>query len=195
MSGGRVEIGLGTGWFEAEHVAYGIAFPPFGERFDRLAEQLEILTGLWSTPEGETLRVQGTPLRAGAGTGAAEAGPAAAPACDRRRSRRAAHAGAGGTLRLRVQRPVRRRGWGARADRGGPRGVSRRRPRPGRARLLTRGDRLLRGGRGGAGAPRRADRPRGRGPAPLRCRRHPAGGRRSAAANTATRARAAPTCR
>ncbi len=50
MSGGRVEIGLGTGWYEAEHRAYGIPFPPFGERFDRLEEQLEILTGLWSTP-------------------------------------------------------------------------------------------------------------------------------------------------
>ncbi len=52
MSGGRVEIGLGTGWFEAEHRAYGIPFPPFGERFERLEEQLEILTGLWSTPAG-----------------------------------------------------------------------------------------------------------------------------------------------
>lgn len=50
MSGGRVEIGLGTGWYEAEHRAYGIPFPSFGERFDRLTEQLEILTGLWSTP-------------------------------------------------------------------------------------------------------------------------------------------------
>ncbi len=52
MSAGRVEIGLGTGWFEAEHRAYGVPFPPFGERFDRLEEQLEILTGLWSTPAG-----------------------------------------------------------------------------------------------------------------------------------------------
>ena len=48
MSGGRVELGLGTGWFEAEHTAYGIPFPPLGERFDRLSEQLEIVTGLWS---------------------------------------------------------------------------------------------------------------------------------------------------
>jgi F420-dependent oxidoreductase-like protein len=50
MSGGRVELGLGTGWFEAEHAAHGIPFPPLGERFDRLEEQLTILTGLWSTP-------------------------------------------------------------------------------------------------------------------------------------------------
>lgn len=48
MSGGRVELGLGTGWFEAEHRAYGIPFPPLGERFDRLTEQLELLTGLWA---------------------------------------------------------------------------------------------------------------------------------------------------
>ncbi len=53
MSGGRVELGLGSGWFEAEHAAYGIPFPGLGERFDRLAEQLEIVTGLWRTPPGE----------------------------------------------------------------------------------------------------------------------------------------------
>ena len=46
MSGGRVELGLGGGWFEREHSAYGIPFPPVGERFDRLAEQLEIVDGL-----------------------------------------------------------------------------------------------------------------------------------------------------
>ena len=54
MSGGRVELGLGTGWFEAEHRAYGIPFPPVHERFDRLEEQLEIVTGLWATPLGRT---------------------------------------------------------------------------------------------------------------------------------------------
>ncbi|RJL34233.1 LLM class F420-dependent oxidoreductase [Bailinhaonella thermotolerans] len=53
MSGGRVELGLGTGWFDAEHTAYGIPFPSLGERFERLEEQLEIITGLWATPEGE----------------------------------------------------------------------------------------------------------------------------------------------
>jgi F420-dependent oxidoreductase-like protein len=52
MSGGRVELGLGAGWFEREHQAYGIPFPALGERFDRLAEQLEIITGLWGTPSG-----------------------------------------------------------------------------------------------------------------------------------------------
>lgn len=53
MSGGRVECGLGAGWFEREHRAYGIPFPPLGERFDRLTEQLEIITGLWNAPAGE----------------------------------------------------------------------------------------------------------------------------------------------
>ena len=54
MSGGRVELGLGTGWFEAEHTAYGVPFPPLAERYERLTEQFEILTGLWRTPLGET---------------------------------------------------------------------------------------------------------------------------------------------
>jgi F420-dependent oxidoreductase-like protein len=52
MSGGRVELGLGAGWYEAEHTAYGFDFPPTGERFERLEEQLAIVTGLWSTPVG-----------------------------------------------------------------------------------------------------------------------------------------------
>ena len=47
MSGGRVELGLGTGWYEREHTAYGIPFPPLGERFDRFEEQLQVVTGLW----------------------------------------------------------------------------------------------------------------------------------------------------
>jgi F420-dependent oxidoreductase-like protein len=59
MSGGRLEFGLGTGWFEDEHSAYGIPFPPVGERFDRLEEQLEIITGLWSTPAGERFSFSG----------------------------------------------------------------------------------------------------------------------------------------
>jgi F420-dependent oxidoreductase-like protein len=59
MSGGRVELGLGAGWFEAEHQAYAIPFPPLGERFDRLTEQLDILTGMWTTPLGETFDYAG----------------------------------------------------------------------------------------------------------------------------------------
>lgn len=53
MSGGRVELGLGAGWYEAEHRAYAIDFPDTARRFDLLAEQLELITGLWDTPVGE----------------------------------------------------------------------------------------------------------------------------------------------
>lgn len=60
MSGGRVELGLGTGWYEDEHRAYGIPFPPLGERFDRFEEQLAAITGLWGTPAGETFSMDGT---------------------------------------------------------------------------------------------------------------------------------------
>ena len=60
MTGGRVELGIGAGWFEAEHQAYAIPFPPLGERFDRLTEQLHIITGLWTTPVGEKFDYSGT---------------------------------------------------------------------------------------------------------------------------------------
>jgi F420-dependent oxidoreductase-like protein len=60
MSGGRVELGLGTGWFGEEHTAYGIPFPPLDERFERLEEQLAIVTGLWETPVGERFSFDGT---------------------------------------------------------------------------------------------------------------------------------------
>jgi F420-dependent oxidoreductase-like protein len=63
MSGGRVELGIGSGWFEAEHAAYGIPFPPLGERFDRYEEQLAVITGLWNTPVGETFEFAGTHYR------------------------------------------------------------------------------------------------------------------------------------
>jgi len=59
MSNGRVELGLGAGWFDAEHKAYGIEFRPLGERFEVLEEQLAIISGLWGTPDGETFSHQG----------------------------------------------------------------------------------------------------------------------------------------
>jgi F420-dependent oxidoreductase-like protein len=59
MSGGRVEFGIGAGWFEAEHTAYGIPFPSLGERFDRYEEQLAVITGLWNTPLGQTFDFHG----------------------------------------------------------------------------------------------------------------------------------------
>ncbi|MGW0608607.1 LLM class F420-dependent oxidoreductase [Streptomyces sp. NPDC002640] len=58
MSGGRVELGLGAGWYEEEHKAYGIPFPK--EKFARLEEQLEIVTGLWATEVGKTYSHHGT---------------------------------------------------------------------------------------------------------------------------------------
>src|SRR5699024_11620066 len=64
MSGGRVEFGFGSGWFEDEHTAYGVPFPPTPrERFDRYEEQLDIITGLWRTPVGEMVRYEGKHYR------------------------------------------------------------------------------------------------------------------------------------
>jgi F420-dependent oxidoreductase-like protein len=65
MSGGRVEFGIGAGWFDAEHAAYGIPFPATKERFDRLEEQLAIITGLWETPAGEKFSYEGTYYQVG----------------------------------------------------------------------------------------------------------------------------------
>ncbi|HYD11006.1 MAG TPA: LLM class flavin-dependent oxidoreductase, partial [Acidimicrobiales bacterium] len=59
MSGGRVELGIGTGWYEQEHVAYGLPFPPLGDRFAMLEEQLAVISGLWATPEGKTFSYEG----------------------------------------------------------------------------------------------------------------------------------------
>lgn len=63
MSGGRVELGIGAGWFTQEHTAYGIPFPDTKERFERYAEQLELITGLWSTPAGELYSFDGEHYR------------------------------------------------------------------------------------------------------------------------------------
>jgi F420-dependent oxidoreductase-like protein len=63
MSSGRVELGIGAGWFEAEHTAYGIPFPAVRERFERLEESLAIVTGLWATPTGERFAFDGKHYR------------------------------------------------------------------------------------------------------------------------------------
>lgn len=64
MSGGRLDLGLGAGWYEAEHRAYGVPFAAgAGERFDRLEEQLAIITGLWATAGGETFSFHGEHYR------------------------------------------------------------------------------------------------------------------------------------
>jgi F420-dependent oxidoreductase-like protein len=59
MSGGRLEVGLGAGWYEAEHQAYGLPFPPIGARYDLLEDQLAILHGAWSAPPGATFELTG----------------------------------------------------------------------------------------------------------------------------------------
>jgi F420-dependent oxidoreductase-like protein len=59
MSGGRVELGLGAGWYDAEHKAYGIPFPPLKERFDRFEEQLAVITGLWAAAPGAPFSYEG----------------------------------------------------------------------------------------------------------------------------------------
>ena len=59
MSHGRIELGMGAGWFDDEHRAYGVPFPELGHRFDHLEEQLAIITGLWETPVGSTFSFDG----------------------------------------------------------------------------------------------------------------------------------------
>jgi F420-dependent oxidoreductase-like protein len=59
MSGGRVEVGLGAGWYDAEHQAYGLPFPPVAARYDLLEDQLAILHGVWSAAPGATFELTG----------------------------------------------------------------------------------------------------------------------------------------
>ena len=63
MSDGRIELGLGAGWFEREHAAYGIPFPELRDRFDMLEEQLQIVRGMWETPAGERFSFAGKHYR------------------------------------------------------------------------------------------------------------------------------------
>jgi F420-dependent oxidoreductase-like protein len=59
MSGGRLDLGIGAGWYDSEHIAYGVPFPSVKERFERFEEQLQIITGLWRTPPGEQFSFSG----------------------------------------------------------------------------------------------------------------------------------------
>jgi F420-dependent oxidoreductase-like protein len=68
MSNGRVEFGIGAGWYDTEHLAYGVPFPSTNDRFERLEEQLEIITGMWRCPidseysfEGDHYTIVGSP--------------------------------------------------------------------------------------------------------------------------------------
>jgi F420-dependent oxidoreductase-like protein len=63
MSDGRVEVGLGAGWYEAEHTAYGLPFPPLGRRYDLLEDQLAVLKGVWSAPPGAQFEHEGATCR------------------------------------------------------------------------------------------------------------------------------------
>ncbi|WP_326722475.1 TIGR03560 family F420-dependent LLM class oxidoreductase [Streptomyces sp. NBC_00243] len=63
MSGGRLELGLGAGWFALDHSAYGIPFPSPAERFERMEEQFQVITGLWATPPGELFSYEGRHYR------------------------------------------------------------------------------------------------------------------------------------
>jgi F420-dependent oxidoreductase-like protein len=59
MSGGRIELGMGAGWYDREHAAFGIPFPPTNDRFEMLQEQLAIIDGMWTTPAGEPYTFEG----------------------------------------------------------------------------------------------------------------------------------------
>src|SRR5947209_4562522 len=63
MSNGRVELGLGAGWFDPEHHAHAVPFPPLGQRFEMLEEQLQIILGMWTTPIGERFSFEGKPYK------------------------------------------------------------------------------------------------------------------------------------
>ena len=63
MSGGRIELGMGAGWYDREHEAFGIPFPPIKDRFEMLEEQLAIIDGMWTTPAGEPFTFEGKHYR------------------------------------------------------------------------------------------------------------------------------------
>ena len=209
VSGGRVELGLGAGWHEREHAAYGFPFPPLKVRMDMLAEQLEIVHGHWA--DGRVL-VRGRALPARGPRRRAEAGPASAPAAADGRQGRSARRGAGRPLGGRVQHPVRgarrrrrdegsrHRGMRGRRPRADPVLADDRRagrPRPRRAaRPRAAAGRAQRGGRGARRLPRlaragvdRRHRRRGRRAARRAARRRPRAGDVPAAAPRATSTR------
>ncbi len=103
MSGGRVELGLGAGWYQAEHAAYGVPFPPLVERFDRLEEQLAVITGLWDVPAGEKFSYSGSHSSSCELTRSAQAHSITAPAHHHRRQRTAADTRPCRSLRGRIQ--------------------------------------------------------------------------------------------
>ena len=106
MSGGRVELGIGAGWYEAEHRAYSFDFPSTGARFDSLTDQLAIIDGMWRTPIGERFTYEGPAHSVFDSPGLPK--PAQATAADRHgRRRQDEDATARGAVRRRVQPAVR----------------------------------------------------------------------------------------
>lgn len=142
MSGGRIDVGIGTGWYDDEHHAYGIPFPPLGERFEHLTEQLEILTGLWRTPEGETFDHDGTHYQLRDSPALPKPAQAGGPPIIIGGGGAVQDAGAGRPFRRRIQPPVRPHGLLHHPGRPGPRRLPGHRPRPRRADLLGRARRL-----------------------------------------------------
>ncbi len=148
MSGGRVELGLGAGWYEAEHEAYAIPFPSLGERFERLEEQLAIVSGLWANPIGERFSFTGRHYEVKDSPGLPKPVQQPGPPIivgghgPTRTPRLAARYATEFNLAFSSARGVRR------AVRPRPRRVRGHRPRPVLARLLRRARPVLRGGRG-----------------------------------------------
>ena len=158
MSGGRVELGLGAGWYDAEHSAYGVPFPPLGERFERLEEQFAILTGLWCTPLGEHFSFDGRHYHLKDSPALPKAVAAAPPTAHRRWRRAQEDAPARRHLRPGVQPAV----LLARRHRGPVRPCARRvrgaGPRARDAAALGRTGGVLRRRRSRSAAPRRQHR-------------------------------------
>ena len=165
ISGGRIELGLGSGWFADEHTAYGLPFgSSFGERFDRLTEQLEIITGLWDTPVGSTFDYPGAHYQLAGAPGLPKPVQVgrdrdAAGADHRRRPRAEADAGAGRPVRRRVQRRILSGGCQPHPARPGPRSLHGRRPRSDLHGLFDRAPGLLRRRRCRGHPPGDRDRP------------------------------------
>ena len=192
MSGGRVELGIGAGWFAKEHAAYGFAFPEPPERFDMLEDQLAIVTGLWATDGGFSYAGkqhsvtdspglpkphQTKPPIIMGGGGKKRTAALAARYADEYNL-------AFDGVRGRAPEP-----------RTGQAGVRGRRPRPRVADHLQRVGALCRQGRGGVPATRGCDRPRPGRAAGEPARRHRERGRSTRSAGTSTPARAASTSR
>ena len=192
MSGGRVELGLGAGWYEEEHTAYGIPFPEekIGPAGGAAGDRHRTVVHAGR----RDLRLRRHLLPAHRLARAAQAHAGQDPGAGRR-PRHAAHPASGGPVRRRVQHAV-RVGRGHRAAvRAGQRCRRGGRPQAGRPGVLQRADRLRRQGRRRGRPPCRGDRPRRGGAAGQRAGRHPRRGGRQDRQLRRGRAPPASTCR